>query len=214
MFTTSIANGCARHRMPAPATPSCCRATAHSPMGRKLLLESDRAVVVCAGAPCTMTLWYWNLIANPTPALKSETNTSARRRAPSPLWHSSPSQPRRDDLACAEWRYLQFRHSLYVRRKAAGAGDFGPPPGRAAVDAADGGPCCGGGRLVRVPAARHLRFSSQHRNPERSCANAAHPLPQSAATDRLSNARSAGRHRPRCRSRGSAASAWSPTGAR
>jgi hypothetical protein len=47
-------------------------------MGRKLLLESDRAVVVCAGAPCTMTLWYWNLIANPTPALKSETKRDAK----------------------------------------------------------------------------------------------------------------------------------------
>jgi deazaflavin-dependent oxidoreductase (nitroreductase family) len=38
--------------------------------GAELLLESDRAVVVCAGAPRTMTLWYWNLIANPNASIE------------------------------------------------------------------------------------------------------------------------------------------------
>jgi Mycobacterium membrane protein len=49
----------------------------------------------------------------------------------------------------------------------AGARDFDAPPGRSAVDAAGRGFGRGGGGFLRLPAARHLRFQSQHGNPER-----------------------------------------------
>jgi hypothetical protein len=52
--------------------------------GAVLLLESDRAVVICAGAPRTITLWYWNLIANPNASIEvgDEARCEVRRTAP------------------------------------------------------------------------------------------------------------------------------------
>jgi hypothetical protein len=52
--------------------------------GAVLLLESDRGVVVCAGAPRTITLWYWNLIANPNASIEvgDEARCEVRRTAP------------------------------------------------------------------------------------------------------------------------------------
>jgi hypothetical protein len=51
--------------------------------GAVLLLESDRGVVVCAGAPRTITLWYWNLIANPNTSIEvgGEARCEVRRTA-------------------------------------------------------------------------------------------------------------------------------------